>query len=78
MTGIIETLQAVGFVPELAIVSLAVGVGVGAFHGLAHEGVGEEDAFAEAGVNAAGITVVAAATTATYIVQALLVGGAIL
>jgi hypothetical protein len=48
--------------------SLAVGVGLGTVHFLAHNLAGDEDKFAEAGVETAGIATVIGGAVATYIV----------
>lgn len=53
--------------PGDILIAGIVGVSVGAAHGLAHSVAGTEASFDEAGVSAAGITVVIAATAATYI-----------
>lgn len=48
--------------------SVAVGVGLGIVHFLAHNLAGEESAFEEAGVETAGIATVVGGAVATYII----------
>jgi hypothetical protein len=55
------------------VTSALVGSGVGLAHYAAHMLAGDEEDFEDAGVSAAEITVILAATTATYIV--LVAGG---
>jgi len=50
------------------VTSVLVGLGVGVAHYAAHVFAGNEDRFDDAGVEAAGIAVVFAASVATYIV----------
>lgn len=61
--------------PLVVGVALLAGAGVTVAHGIAHNLAGNRSMFDAAGVGAAGVTVFAAATTATYIVLTL-AGGA--
>lgn len=56
-----------------ALTSAAVGLGVGVTHYLAHTIAGDETDFEDAGVSAAGITVMIGSAVATYLV--LVAGG---
>lgn len=53
------------------VTSVLVGIGVGMAHYAGHSVGGSEESFEDAGVGAAGVSVVVAATVATYTVLTL-------